>query len=531
MDKETAEARVSVADAEAVLGRTGNAVPTKAKNSAPDDPWLGRVGAAAFFAKYADEEGLAANAVTLDAIFHMALSDGPPEINLRYDLMFDPEALAIAGVLYLAVRRGGEKRLTDLMATVVAFPRNAAAVFHRYPGAGAKLDPSTLRSLVRLGLQACIFVRRQGFDEDREAFTTREAALIAEQCEGMAAERAWLGGSRGEPNWPVAPPRRELRPKRPIPISGEDAPEVSDQLEPVWPDRYFDDQTAAVWANVIESDPRLASSAGRELFFTNVEWLIAMNQPGQGNGEGSDPEGQWEQALFEIAAVGAMSWSESEQQQWVYDVLNQFSDGAFVDAAATFLVKSDLLHIERGDKDRAYLLRVRERLWSRLKKTIHWKRHILSSRTGMDIHLKELIATIFFKVSSGFGREISYTKGLEGQPLLQFMPLLTEIAMAAPACPTIAHFYLDCVEIVGGDAAMAHLLQTAQHWVVEGNDRFWGELGIGRRVCILALQIGVKATPEAWVPIGDRAAGTGLAEGEELKRSAHAALLKSQGVG
>lgn len=268
----------------------------------------------------------------------------------------------------------------------------------------------------------------------------------------------------------------------------------------------------------------------------NVCWLVATNKPNEGDADDSDIEQRWTRALFDCAALGARSWSEAERQRLVYVILDQFADKAFIGAAAAFLVKSDLLHIERGDDDRAYLLSVREALWSRLKKTSHWQRHLWSSREGMEVHLKELIAAFFFKVSYGFGEETSYTKGIEGRPLLPFLPLLAEIASVAPNCPTIAHFFLDVAECVGGDAAGPYLLQAAERWVAEGDERFWGEFGVGRRVCTLGLQADLAATPEAWVDVGDRAAGAGVGRGREIEarypyRTDEPDLIRTQSSG
>ena len=519
MDKEVTAITVSVADAEAMLAETVGAVPHEIGiNPEPDDPWLSRLGASAFLARFASEQQLAAIAPQLKIIFDQALAHkSPTRDNLRYDVMYSPQALAISGLTYFTARKLLDEPPSDLMKAVAEFPKDAAAVFSRHRAATVEINLASLESIIRIGLHACISIRQQGYDENTEVFSTREATLISEREERMAAECAWLAGNDGEPAWPAAPARRVKRPQRVLRLPGGQARTTVVRTDHKWPDRYFDNQTAAVWSDFVARDPRLVETAGRNLFLANADWLLATNKPAETDEDDGDIERVWTRALFECAAAGAKLWTPDDRHRLVFDLLNQFADEAFIDAAAAFLVKSDLLNIERGHADRVYLLSLRESIWSRLQKTSQWQRHLWSTRGGMEIHLKELIAAFFFKISYGFGQETSYTKGLEGAPMIPFLPLLTDIASAAPGCPMIAHLFLHVGELVGGDAAESYLLRAAEQWVVKCDERFWGEYGVGRKLCLLAMESDLGATPEAWLEIGDRAASAGVAEGENLK--------------
>ena len=144
----------------------------------------------------------------------------------------------------------------------------------------------------------------------------------------------------------------------------------------------------------------------------NRDWLLETNGPGEDGEDDGDIERVWTRGLMDYAAAHARHWPDDTRQALVFDVLTAFSDEAFIDAAAAFIVQSDLRLIEGDAEDRAYLLSVREALWPRLKQTWHWRSHLWSTRDGMEIHLKELISAFFMRATYGFGDGQAYTKGL-----------------------------------------------------------------------------------------------------------------------
>lgn len=192
---------------------------------------------------------------------------------------------------------------------------------------------------------------------------------------------------------------------------------------------------------------------------------------------------------MDYVAEHARHCPDDTREESVFGVLKAFSDEAFIDTAAAFIVQSDIRLIEGDTEDRAYLLSVREALWSRLKQTRHWRSHLWSTSDGMEIHLKELISAYFMRASYGFGEGQAYTKGLFDPELVPFIPLLLEIAGEAPSCPTIAYMYLHILECLEPSTAEIPLAAAADQWAKAANNRFWNELGIGRRV----LSIGQKA--------------------------------------
>jgi len=235
----------------------------------------------------------------------------------------------------------------------------------------------------------------------------------------------------------------------------------------------------------------------------------------------TDLERTWTRTLFECAATRAKSWTNAERDALVFDMLDQFSDEAFIDTAAAFLVKSDLTHIEGDAAATQYLVDLRTRLWARLKTALPWQHHCRSPRGGLEIHLNDLILAFFCKVA-GLGHHTSYTKGLTDDQIVPFLPVLTEMAVTSAPCPSIARLLLDLLELIDPQKAEPYLLSAAVSWLAGGDQRFWNELGIGQRVCALLEKAAIQASAHQWIEIADVIAAAGVAAGETLKQALRA---------
>ena len=267
MDDAQKPVTVTVADAEAVLLATADALPRQeGDDHDPNDPWLARVAAAAFLARFASDEALASHQATWSAIFDRALQQANRELrNLRYDVMYDAHALAITGRLYLAARLQRAEDRHALLSAVSSDPASAAAAFAHHPQAAKDIGDGPLRSAIRIGLQACEFPRRKDYDEDQATFDARQSRLSATQSTRLAAERHWIEHGGDEPAWPSPPLRRQRRPKRSLRLPGGTPKPPRVRPEPEWPDTYFDDRTAAVWLRMLEqsTDPGAIPAAAQ----------------------------------------------------------------------------------------------------------------------------------------------------------------------------------------------------------------------------------------------------------------------------
>ena len=137
----------------------------------------------------------------------------------------------------------------------------------------------------------------------------------------------------------------------------------------------------------------------------------------------------------------------------------------------------------------------------------------------MEIHLKELVSAFYMRLSYGFGNGQSYTKGLSDPELTLFLPLLSEIASEAPSCPTVAYLYLNVLECLDPSTAEGPLAVTAERWAKEANNRFWNELGIGRRVLIRGKKAAVLSDISAWNAVCEALMAAGVTvEAEFLER-------------
>ncbi|WP_234979229.1 hypothetical protein [Desulfococcus multivorans] len=520
MDDETKVVNVSAADAEAILDETTAAAPNEKEASHdPNDPWLERVSAAAFLARVGSQEDVVRRRQEIKSIFEQALQfQGRSRTLPRDDVMYDAHSMAIAGRLYLAAISGDEAETEDLLQAVATYPSSAAPAFLRHGGAVEKIDQKLLISLSRIALLACMIPRRAHYGEDKATYDKRRADLESRLASRIEAERQWRKGG-AEPDWPTPPPRRTRRRKRTLIIRGADGAGKRAPRESEWPDYYYDEKTGTTWLRILTRLGPSAGSTSKAVMRANRDWLLETNRSGEDGEDDSDIERVWTRGLMDYAAAHARHWSGEMCQELVVDVLKAFSDEAFIDAAAAFIVQSDLHFIEGDAADRAYLLSVREAFWPRLKETWHWRSHLRSSRGGMEINLKELVSAFYMRLYYGFGDGPSYTKGLSDPELTPFIPLLSEIAGEAPSCPTIAHLYLNVLECLDPSTAEGPLAVTAEQWANKANNRFWNELGVGRRVLTVGQKAAVFSDISAWNAVFEALMAAGVTvETEFLER-------------
>ncbi|MDE0305658.1 MAG: hypothetical protein OXI87_12395 [Albidovulum sp.] len=499
MDDETATVSVNVTDAEAILDETDAAAPGEDEATHdPNDPWLARVSAAAFLARFGSTEEVERRRSEITSIFAQALQPQKrPRFIPRDDVMYDAQAIAIAGRLYLAIASGNEADAEDLLKAVAEFPVSAAPAFLRHGKAVDELDAKLVISLGRIALVACMIPRRMGHDEDEAAYGKRRDDLKARIASRMEAERKWLN-SGAEPDWPTPPSRQRRRPKSALTFGRRVVPELRDPREPVRPDYYYDEKTGTAWLRILARLDDVAGTTSEAVMRANRDWLLETNKPGEDWEDDDDIDCHWTRGLMDYAAAHARRWTEEVRRELVYDVLAAFSDEAFIGAAAVFVLQSDLLHIEGGGDDRAHLLSVRKTIWPRLKEARHWCGHLQSSRDGMEIHLKMLISAFYMRLSSGFGDGTPYTKGLSDPELTPFLPLLSEIAGEASRCPTIALLYLHILECLEPSTAEASLASSAEIWARDADIRFWKEFGIGSRVLAIGSKASTLTNKEKW---------------------------------
>ena len=229
-----------------------------------------------------------------------------------------------------------------------------------------------------MALLACRIPRQAIYGEDEAAYDKRCTELEAHLVSAIDEERRWREGG-AEPDWPTPPSRRPRRPKRTLTIGGEGGLEKRTTSDPEWPDYYYDEKTGTAWLRILERPGPNSGSISEAVLRANHDWLLETNGPCEDGEDDGDIERVWTRGLMELAAAYARHWPDDKRQALIFDVLKAFSDEAFIDAAAAFIVQSDIRLIEGDAEDRAYLLSVREAFWPRLKQTRHWRRHLWSA--------------------------------------------------------------------------------------------------------------------------------------------------------
>jgi hypothetical protein len=518
MDDETNDVRASVEDAEAVLAETESAEPATedALDHDPSDPWLSRLGAAAFLARQYSGKQLRAKAPKLRPIFDRALDPATrPRLNLRYDVMYDPAALGFAGLLYLARDDSTKPSDEDLLTAIVQNAPSAVSALRHHPKAAEALGLERLKVGVRTGLQACFVSRRAHYDEADGTFEQRDHALQGKLKAHIEAELACLAGEATEPDWIIPPPVRQRSKRRGLILPGGAAPLSPKPSQPEYPDYYFDYQTGDKWIAVLKrlGDPDTLEA----LFLANRDWLLQANGGSDEDTDAPDVENHWTSPLFECAARLAPLWTDAQQEEHIFALLDQFSPDVFFSVAAAFLIESDIQHLNAGATDTYHLGKLRARLWTSMRRRKEWERHKWSRNGRVEIHLNDLLSTLFMKQSRGFGDQLSYAHEFGEAQLTAFCTTLTELAVDAGPCPTIATLHLDVLDLLPTQITATSLEQVAAVWLREAENGFWNTARIGERVATIAkVCIHTKAQAEIWRPIAVAISAAGVPAGETL---------------
>ncbi len=130
MDDESSDANVTVEGAEVILDETAAASPSEDETMQnPEDPWLARVSAAAFLARFGTPEN-AGQRRLISSIFEQALQPQNRSIGIpRDDIKYDAHAMAITGLLYLSAASGGKMEAENLLKVVAEFSGERCAGF------------------------------------------------------------------------------------------------------------------------------------------------------------------------------------------------------------------------------------------------------------------------------------------------------------------------------------------------------------------------------------------------------------------
>jgi hypothetical protein len=512
MNGEDTDLAVAIDDARSVLEKTEGVVPDPeaTKLSDPKDPWIARVGAAAFLARHLPPDELRGAWPKLQSLFKRAIDGQPYErMNLRFDVMYDPAALAITGLIY--AKGKAPELLSDefLLAIVMQASSSAAAAFSRHHSAAGALDRDLLTACIRTGLFGAVHTRRKGYDEDDGVADARTATLAAERRTHFASELAFLSGIGPAVDWPTVPSR----------VARDDNGEP---LERGWPDRYFNERTGEVWLRILERHGTLDDLAA--VFLAARDWLIAANtQDARGP---RDFERVWSRALMTCAAHILKTWSEAQCEERVYLLLDEFTDEAFLSLGTTLLTQSDLIHIEGRADNTAHLAQLRARLWKSLQDRECWRRHGWSHDGRYEHHLYDLVSAFFMKISYGFGNVQAYTGGLTQDQVEPFLETLSELTVSARHCSTTALLFLDVMSLIDQWVAEQALRRVASVWAAHNPVKFWQSGNIGTRVCNTVLQLTDRELDaEAWLPIAEATASAGMPAGSRLRARLKAELL------
>ena len=522
MDTEISSSRATIKEAEVQWRLTAGAVAPSEVVAFPDpsDPWLGRVASAAMLARAADDNALATLLDELLRVFDAALTAAPvpgPIPNSR--VMYNAQALAATGLIYLVERlsrRDDKRRLLE------AASRHGDAVLQAcvsHPTAAKAAGSELLLSLFRIGIEACISWRPQRWDEDKGQALKRQKVVLDRRVDRLKSEIAWLFTSGAEPSWPDMPIPRRSRKRRGafLTLSGKRATEAPEEVPA--PDEIFYSSGAASWLSILNLIADAVPAKIDNFVDGQLDWLLLSNRKDEASSD-SDSEGQWTRAIFDLMARRTRSWSPEEKERRVFAPLAAYSDYPLYQAAASFLIRSDVLYIGGGVGDTAYLADLRARIWSVLKSSAGWTHLSWRADEGMEIHLYGVVCAMFLRPEYGQGL-ISYARGLAPQQLLPFLPILCEMSRAAPKSPTVARILLEVLKAVPSQLGTPLLTSTVLAWERSGvTSDFWTSGNIAAELAGYidpaevnpAAALALTYLAEAWLSAGVVRAGRFLTD-------------------
>ena len=131
MDNDSSELEATLEMADDILAETADARPSDTGDlHDPKNPWINRIAAAAFVARYQSVEILRTRRINLTRIFDQALANGSDSRRYSHkQVMYNPQALAITGLLYVASRSKETDNIHRLLQAVSLDSSSAAMAF------------------------------------------------------------------------------------------------------------------------------------------------------------------------------------------------------------------------------------------------------------------------------------------------------------------------------------------------------------------------------------------------------------------
>lgn len=341
-----------------------------------------------------------------------------------------------------------------------------------------RVDDRLMRAMIRIAMVSCVYFRRS--DEDEANRLAQKAKIDA----SIEAERRWLAGQLGEPDWPGIPPwhlrRRSLR------LPGISVDDVEEDFEE-------EDHTDA-----FVDERQLGELIGHLIRFTTggvpnwlvaltkhlMSWTLAANGPTNDQRWKSDnrPTG-WNRDFFDFVGVLSVALPHAEVVELVKSI-TELHDDAFHDCAAAFLRGFDRATLAIDTKTPENPAAVRRMFAERIKEGWNYRRFVDEKSFTSEAHAGDALTAIYYQPPAfmNFGQASLPAKwdGLDAT-----MGTLTELAVGAPTSGYIAELFLNLIKTSPRGALLPFVVAAATAWgKAYGTDiNFWSERDVGGRLC------------------------------------------------
>ena len=452
-----------------------------------DNQWRGRVVVMAAALAARDYEG--ANRVEVEAwsraILDNAASEQSDDIASRFGDHICSNGAAIAAVGYTGLyQRSGDATARDAILALAA--RQDHAVVHALCSHFSdfdRLDARLPRSIARIVMNSAVHPRRA--DDPAENEATRETCR-RRTAEAISAERSWLNGVQPEPAWPDLMPWHSRR-QRGIRIDGDGFENAPKPAAEAVPEMYADEQKLSILVSYLV---RLVLGDVRNWVVGLTQhlmgWTIDANNgpPGDNEHERDNRPFHWNVCYFDFLGILCVALPFERGRALFMEPMTQLHDEAFHDAMASFLREFDraTLAPDIGEPDKPEGVRAlfaerlqRERMTERLNDRVSF---------SVETHLGDALNAMFYQPSRW---------AHQGRPhipdswngLLETMPILTPIVVAAPKSGYLAVVFFTLVESYPSTAFLPNVVHVISAWcdVHAVGASFWAEHQIGQRVC------------------------------------------------
>jgi hypothetical protein len=342
-----------------------------------------------------------------------------------------------------------------------------------------RVDDRLVRAVIRIAMVGCIYFRDS--DDGKASRLAQKDKIDA----SIEAERRWLAGELGEPDWPDIPAwhlrrHRSLRlPCTSIDEEDEDF-EEEDNTDAFVDERQLGELIGHLIRFTASGMPNWLVLLTKQL----MGWTLAANGPTKDQRWRSDNRpSEWNRDFFDFVGVLSVALPHAEVVELVKPI-TELHDDAFHDCAAAFLRGFDRATLAIDTKSPENPAAVRRMLAERIKEGWNYRRFEDEKSFSSETQAGDTLTAIYYQPPSfmNFGQTSLPAKwaGLDAT-----IETLTELAVGAPTSGYIAELFLNMIKTSPCGTLLPFVVAAATAWSkAYGNDiNFWSERDVGGRLC------------------------------------------------